>query len=883
MKALAKFKRVAIAACTVAAGLFAHATTEKTSYWAWDETKQIVCEKAGGHDAIVIDQAAIAADDASDGFVLEGGAWYVVKDILEVTDRHFRVAEGGTANLILADGAYLHLVDHSLICNEGSVLNIFGQKLCTGKLKVNAGEDVYPAAIGGDENKSNGKIYIHGGVLDARASYGAGIGSGAAESTAADQEEAITIYGGVVRAYSRHGAGIGGASREVAQPGIVGNGGLVRTFGGVVSAMGKEEAPGIGGGRKGTGGEFHADGATIVAQARNTWTPSNPSHGIGGGIDNQNDGSIDVDRSIGYAIYTSYGSASTLETITADELEDDAENGALGDDIYYFSTSHRITLKKNARHVASIKWSYVQQDGSEGSEHDLEGDRTITVQSYLPFGSDPTFYVDWGHLIMQTVVSNGVKVVYTCEDGYTFQDGKKTAEVWIHPTRVRGDIKLEVGGDEHAPYVIPAPVEEKPYHKLSMPSDVDDATWTVTTNGVRDTHVDLAKIPHGTMVTVTWTARPGYVITDGETETFTMIADYEAKKPTVVPAPVPPVSEFFLYPNGDGGKFSPAEKGKKTFLGAIVSTNSGEVAGSISLTLKAPNTKTGLFDISATVKTLTGKKSYSFKAKKIEVPTNDAPYTVHMTIEKKSEHHELDVVFDGDSVTGVFDFENKVDAARDVFATKNDPKQASLKSSFITKWSGLIESDVTNELYSLSAVVSKNGKTKVTVMQADGKKANCSAKAVIGDGVVAVPVTLWTKIGKKKATIGFWLTFEEKDGKPVCAVQRLSAVRDQATEEKLVGLSFTAGNAAVLSVTSKEFKNFKPVFDSAAGKARGDITKSGLKLASNGFITGSLTWGSGKTKVTGKAYGAMVNRVGGATLILKDGTTDIFMVEEPAK
>ena len=959
MKALAKFKRVAVAACAVAAGLFAQsAKAEMTSYWAWDASKEAVAEQAPVNAGVLSKTILLASEGDT---TLADGSWWVVKGELKTDGGigNIIVEPEGTVNIILADDADFQLDECSLIVNKGSTLNIYGQAKNTGKLTVDLYKDDDPtrgksfnAAIGGAEEQSNGAINIHGGVITAKGWWGAGIGAGGAdgEYDLPDQEGIITFYGGVVNAYSRKGAGIGsGSDTDAFDDGEYGNGGLVRTFGGVVVGCSDGNGAGIGGGCSGNGGRLYADGACIVGINPGDWNAFNPAHGFGKGYYGEANGTLTVDGSANYEIKSADCGDVIWEGIKAEDLEADVRSDDwtdLSENVYYFSWTRTIGINP-APHL-DVSYTLLQQDGTEGESIKVEGKKFVNVNTFYGLTENPGYYPFIG-TAENVGISNGVHVVYTCQSGYTFPDGSKTRDLWIAPSRVRKNLNLEVGGV--GPYDLPAPVAEKVYHKLSMP-DVDDATWTVTTNGVKV--ADLAKILNGTEVLVTWTARegyvitsgetetftmtadytaktptvvraqqtyrltlplvanvtvsvktngvevadrtkilkgtevtvkwtaiPGYTITSGETETFTMTADYVAKAPTVVAAPIPPVSEFLLYPNGDGGKFSPAEKGKKTFLGAIVNTNSGEVAGSITVTLKAPNKK-GLFDVSATVKTLTGKKSYSFKAKKIEVPTNDAPYTVHMELNKKSEHHELDVVFDGDSVTGVFDFQNKVDAALDVFAIKGHTKQAALTPEFITTWAGALESTGSNEIYSVSAKVSKNGKTKVTVMMPDGKKANCSSKAVVGaNGVLAVPVTLWPKVNKQKATIGFWLTFQKTGEATICAVQRLSAVRDQATEAKLVGLSFTAGDAAALSLTSAEFKTFVLSFSPAAA-TRGELTKNGLKLAKTGFVTGSLTWGSGKTKVQAKAYGVMVGRKGVATLKLKDGTTDYVGILDPA-
>ena len=86
---------------------------------------------------------------------------------------------------------------------------------------LNAASSNYPAAIGGDYNKSASNIVINGGRIEAKTSEGAAIGGGYAANA-----NNITVNGGIINAESIFGAAIGsGQGGKV--DGIYINGGIV--------------------------------------------------------------------------------------------------------------------------------------------------------------------------------------------------------------------------------------------------------------------------------------------------------------------------------------------------------------------------------------------------------------------------------------------------------------------------------------------------------------------------------------------------------------------------------------------------------------------------------------------------------------------------------
>ena len=312
MKALAKFKRVAIAACAVAAGLFAHAATEKTSYYAWDETKQMVLPAAEKAEAVVLNGADISSDVE---LVLDDG-WYVTKNHILIDGKNVRVEEGADVKLILADDATMTITNGSLIVNAGSSLTIYGQEKNSGQLIVAVcdygidDDDALAAAIGGEAKKSNGPITIHGGTIRACSDWGAGIGSGGAydiPDCPADADYPVCIYGGSVDADSYSAAGIGGGSRVENKSSEdvkdCGRGCDVYAYGGIVRARAHWNGAGIGGGASaGYLKTFCATGACVYVSG--AW--ENGLHfwekAIGGGFwgPEERDGYIKIDRNCNY-------------------------------------------------------------------------------------------------------------------------------------------------------------------------------------------------------------------------------------------------------------------------------------------------------------------------------------------------------------------------------------------------------------------------------------------------------------------------------------------------------------------------------------------------------------------------------------------------------
>ena len=77
----------------------------------------------------------------------------------------------------------------------------------------------------------------------------------------------------------------------------------------------------------------------------------------------------------------------------------------------------------------------------------------------------------------------------------------------------------------------------------------------------------------------------------------------------------------------------------------------------IELKMGKPNKKTGLFTLSATVKTLLDKQTYTFKPETKKVSAFvDGPLALTLVgSNKKSKAHTFTLAIEGDSLTGTFD------------------------------------------------------------------------------------------------------------------------------------------------------------------------------------------------------------------------------------
>jgi len=229
----------------------------------WDGTQVVQTEKT------VSEYTAVTT-----GTTTWNSGWYVVSGEVAFSDK---IIASGDVHLILTDGAVL-TANSGIIVNSGNSLSIYAQSTGTGMGKLKAigqssGELVWDqsAGIGGEYGQTAGTITIHGGRIEAEASYqgGAAIGGGRGGDNGT-----VSIYGGNVTATGKYkAAGIGG--------GNVGNGGNVNIYGGTVNAIGNTYTAGIGGGMSGSAGTVNIHGGTVTA------TGGIEGAGIGSGVDGE--------------------------------------------------------------------------------------------------------------------------------------------------------------------------------------------------------------------------------------------------------------------------------------------------------------------------------------------------------------------------------------------------------------------------------------------------------------------------------------------------------------------------------------------------------------------------------------------------------------------
>ena len=190
--------------------------------------------------------------------------WYILNSNVTKSGRVESIT--GDVHLILGDGCTLDV--KGLYVPAGTTLTIYGQSAGTGRLYSHPSGG---AAIGGYKDHDNGRIVIHGGIIDA---YGydncAGIGSNSRRTG-----DAIFIYGGDITAKGgSDGAAIGGGKNC--------SGGDITIYGGTITANGPtdsdtcENGAGIGGGNEGSGGNIDIFGGEITTYSRD-------GAGIGGG------------------------------------------------------------------------------------------------------------------------------------------------------------------------------------------------------------------------------------------------------------------------------------------------------------------------------------------------------------------------------------------------------------------------------------------------------------------------------------------------------------------------------------------------------------------------------------------------------------------------
>ena len=189
--------------------------------------------------------------------------WYVVSGTVELSS----VTVSGNVNLILTDGC-------TLTVNGGKNATL-GGILVTGSSSLN----IYAQS----EGDTMGRLISNG------SGYCAGIGGNCGNSDANKDCGTVTIHGGNITAIGGDdAAGIGGGT-------TLGSGGTVNIHGGIVSATGTGSGAGIGGGKYGSGGTVTITGGTVTATGSSDISGSNSYSGAGiGGSCSGSGGSVTI-------------------------------------------------------------------------------------------------------------------------------------------------------------------------------------------------------------------------------------------------------------------------------------------------------------------------------------------------------------------------------------------------------------------------------------------------------------------------------------------------------------------------------------------------------------------------------------------------------------
>ena len=301
---------------------------------------------------------------------------------------------------------------------------------------LNAASSNYPAAIGGDDNRSASNIVINGGRINAKGSKGAGIGGG--YNAKANN---ITVNGGIINAESVFGAAIGG--------GQGGNVDYINITGGVVDAVITYNADdtdsygcAIGSGADGEAENIYISGGIVTAHG------GYKSYALGGCKNCESNRNYIID---GGLVYLADDESMCLKPFSSDKLVNNS-----GDQVYPIAISNpnceEITINgttqqyrflsssdmtfyayvpKDIAGTASVKvgdkqYSYGLNEGifeEMGSDLVIKGDNEI-----LEYGLEYTY-----------PAKTGILTVNNCAGSVTIQNADKSV-----PTNNR----IYIGSDE---------------------------------------------------------------------------------------------------------------------------------------------------------------------------------------------------------------------------------------------------------------------------------------------------------------------------------------------------------------------------------------------------------------------------------------------------
>ena len=312
---------------------------------------------------------------------------------------------------------------------------------------LNAASSNYPAAIGGDDNRSASNIVINGGRINAKGSKGAGIGGG--YNAKANN---ITVNGGIINAESVFGAAIGG--------GQGGNVDYINITGGVVDAVITYNADdtdsygcAIGSGADGEAENIYISGGIVTAHG------GYKSYALGGCKNCESNRNYIID---GGLVYLADDESMCLKPFSSDKLVNNS-----GDQVYPIAISNpnceEITINgttqqyrflsssdmtfyayvpKDIAGTASVKvgdkqYSYGLNEGifeEMGSDLVIKGDNEI-----LEYGLEYTY-----------PAKTGILTVNNCAGSVTIQNADKsvptTDRIFIGSDKTPTDINVTLAG-----------------------------------------------------------------------------------------------------------------------------------------------------------------------------------------------------------------------------------------------------------------------------------------------------------------------------------------------------------------------------------------------------------------------------------------------------
>lgn len=326
---------------------------------------------------------------------------------------------------------------------------------------LNAASSNYPAAIGGDYNRSASNIVINGGRINAKGSKGAGIGGG--YNAKANN---ITVNGGIINAESVFGAGIGSGQGGSAD-GIYINGGIVNA---VITYFNNNNAYGcaIGSGATGQADNIIINDGIVTAQGGYN------SYALGGWSNSENTRNYQINGGMVYLVNDKtknlkpFSSDAKLKNNNGEYVYLAAISNPNGEEItingapqqYRFLSSSDMTfyayVPKDIAGTASVKvgdkqYSYGLNEGifeEMGSDLVIKGDNEI-----LEYGLEYTY-----------PAKTGILTVNNCAGSVTIKNADES---------VATNNRIYIGSDE-APSTVNVTLNGV---NIYAPCDSDSGTY----------------------------------------------------------------------------------------------------------------------------------------------------------------------------------------------------------------------------------------------------------------------------------------------------------------------------------------------------------------------------------------------------------------------